>query len=110
MSCTNFSPNKKLINTPKLKKGPKGTVLPFNFFLCTTTSIIEMTAPVKNAPYNATTDNQGPSKKPITNAYFTSPNPIPRPLVSANIIKKNKKQTTPATRCEASVCGARNTI
>jgi hypothetical protein len=51
--------------------------------------MIPMAAPVKNAMYKASSAPKGPSTNPISKANFTSPKPIPLPLVSKNIAKKN---------------------
>jgi hypothetical protein len=48
----------------------------------------EKTAPIQKASTTAESPPANPRKKPMTKIYFTSPNPIHRPL---EIIKMSKK-------------------
>lgn len=47
--------------------------------------------PVKNATYRANAIPGKPKKRPKRKDNFTSPKPIPFPLVNRKIIKKNAK-------------------
>ncbi len=54
--------------------------------------------PVKNAMYKAKRIPGNPRIRPSKNDNLTSPNPIPRPLVSKNIPRKNKNAPIPERR------------
>lgn len=56
-------------------------------------------APVKKAIYRPVTILGNPKTKPIKNANFTSPNPIPLPFVPRNKARKNKHVPSPDKRC-----------
>lgn len=88
---------KKLTTVPKTKNGPNGTsdFIPFFFHKI---SMIPISPPVKNATYKAIGACGNPSKSPIRKANFTSPKPIPRPLVRRNINKKKRKHPMPVKR------------
>ncbi|PIP75059.1 MAG: hypothetical protein CO135_03210 [Candidatus Levybacteria bacterium CG_4_9_14_3_um_filter_35_16] len=58
--------------------------------------MIETIAPVKKATYSATIIPGKPRIRPITKASFTSPRPIPFPLV----IKKSKEKNAKAPNAE----------
>jgi hypothetical protein len=62
--------------------------------------MIEMIAPVKKARYIAIIMLGYPSKRPIRNANFTSPNPIPFPFVTRYKNKRNVKATAPEIKQE----------
>jgi len=65
-----------------IKKGPKGTEAPRILFFLHIISMHPTTTPVKKAMYKPTTIFGKPKISPIKNANLTSPNPIPRPLVT----------------------------
>lgn len=73
-----------------IRNGPKGTVVPFNFFFFHKISMIDIKAPVKKARYKLITVFGKPNKNPRTKANFTSPNPMPFVFVIINNKKKNK--------------------
>lgn len=73
---------------PKTKNGPKGIDCPKCFFP-EIIKKIEKIAPVRKDNINATKDRGNPKANPINPPSFTSPPPIPLPLVK--IISKVKK-------------------
>ncbi len=75
---------------PAIKNGPKAILL-FNFFFAAKISMTPTMAPVKKAINIAIIIFGKPSKKPIKKANFTSPKPIPFPLVIINKLKKNRQ-------------------
>jgi len=56
--------------------------------------MIPINPPVKNAIYKAKTTPGNPRISPNKNDNFTSPNPIPFPLVKTKITKKKRKAPT----------------
>ena len=82
------SPKNKLTKEPIIKNGPKGIVSFMDFFFLHKISMIPKNAPVKKAKYKARIILGKPNIRPNKNASFTSPNPIPLPLVIKNSIRK----------------------
>lgn len=79
----------------KTKKGPK-EIESFIFFFLHKISMKESNAPVKNAMYRAKTIFGKPRNKPIRKTSFTSPKPIPLPLVIKKINRKKTNAPRPA--------------
>lgn len=87
-----------MIISPSTKNGPKGIVSPDNLFFPHKISMIETIEPVKNAMYKEIINIGNPEINPKTNENFTSPNPIPRPLVIRKSAKKKAKDINAAKR------------
>ena len=90
-----LSPKKSDVIAAKTKKGPKGIVPPKkrNFFHIT--SMIETAAPVKKAKYKQRIISGNPKKRPKIKDNFTSPKPIPFPIVIANSDRKKSNAERP---------------
>ena len=98
-------PKKNAINVPSNINGPKGIVDPCSFFLFDRISSNATSAPTTKAIYNATIVPCNPKKIPMKKANFTSPNPIPRPMVIRNKNKKNPNPTSAAMMLSSSIVG-----
>ena len=86
-------PQKRAIKLPITKNGPKAIVCPKCFFPITI-SKTEKIAPIKKEAKRATKDRGNPNINPKNPPNFTSPPPIPLPLVIT--IKPKKKDATVA--------------
>lgn len=60
--------------------------------------MIETAAPVKKAKYIQSIINGNPKRRPKIKDNFTSPKPIPRPLVIAKSKKKKANEEMPDIR------------
>ena len=88
-------PKNTLIYVLKIRNGPNGIVPPLKCFFLYRTSMIATKAPVKNARYSEIRMLGNPKKIPITPTSFTSPNPIPTPLVTKYKERKNREAIAP---------------
>lgn len=89
------SPQNIAIKVPTTKNGPKGMAL-FKAFFFINMKIIPQIAPRVKANNKATKILGQPSIKPMRNASFASPPPMPSPFVAKIMLKKKTLDTIAA--------------
>ena len=91
------SPQNSAVNVPTTKNGPKGIML-FIFFLPTAIRYSPAMDPKIKEEKTANKIAGHPKIIPIKKPNFTSPPPIPLPLVKRTIAKKNPPARNAANR------------